>query len=587
MTEIEKQEIILKGIGVSPGICIGKAYLVDREGVNVIPKYHIAQDHIESEKKRFKTAVEKAKEDLKAVVAESSFQENTAILETHIIMLKDKMIYDKTLDCIEKEHVNAEWALKKIISVLLANFRRVSDVYLRERGEDVTHVSNRILRNLVGAEYNHIRSINKRVILVAQDLSPAETSQINLEKIMGFVTDEGGMTSHTAIIARNLQIPAVFGLNKAMSVIDNDDLIVVDGTTGELIIHPSEETLVRFVQRSIRYDIRRSAMAKRSQYPASTLDGTHVRVFGNIEFPEEVVAVKDNGGDGIGLYRTEFQYLKRSSFPDEDELFDKYRDVAEVMNPAPITIRTLDINGDKAIIQTTHSSEKNPALGLRAIRYCLKKPDVFKTQLRAILRAAAFGNVRIMFPMISGVEEMIEAKQMLDLAAESLYKDGLPFKRDIDVGMMIEVPSAAMMADAMAKHADFFSIGTNDLIQYSLAIDRVSQHVNYLYQPLHPAILRLIRQVSDAAQNQGIRVAMCGEMAGEPLYTPLLLGFGISELSMNPLAVPAVKSMIRALNFKETQEFVKDAMKLDTAAEINALVKEAYGSIVADKIYGR
>ncbi len=587
MTDIEKPEIILRGIGASPGICIGKAYLVDREGVNVIPQYHLSEDHVEAEKNRFRTAVEKAKEDLKAVIAESSLQENTTILETHIVMLKDKMVYDKTLDCIEKEHVNAEWALKKVITALLANFKRISDFYLRERGEDVTHVSNRILRNLVGVEYNHIRSINKRVILVAEDLSPAETSQINLEKIMGFVTDGGGMTSHTAIIARNFQIPAVLGLDNATSLIDNDDLIVVDGTTGELILHPSEETLVRFVQRSLRYDAQRAAMAKSCQFPANTLDGIHIQVFGNIEFPEEVVAVKDNGGDGIGLYRSEFQYLKRSSFPDEHELFDKYRDVVEVMNPAPVTIRTLDINGDKAIVQTTHSSEKNPALGLRAIRYCLQKPEVFKTQLRAILRAAAFGNVRIMFPMISGVEEIIQARHALDQAAESLDKEDIPFNQDIDVGMMIEVPSAAMMADMMAKHVDFFSIGTNDLIQYSLAIDRGSRHVNYLYQPLHPAILRLIRQISDAAEHQGIRISMCGEMAGDPTYTPLLLGFGIRELSMNPLAVPLVKSMIRSVNVKETHELVRQAMKLGTAAEVAALLKDTYGNIVTDKLYGR
>lgn len=587
MPDTEQQEIILKGIGASSGICIGKAYLVDREGVNVVPKYHITEEHIESEKKRFKTAVEKAREDLKTVVDESSFRENIAILETHIVMLKDKMIYDKSLEMIEKKLINAEWAHKNVVSDLLATFRQIADPYLRERAEDVNHVSNRILRHLVGADYSQIKNINKRVILVAEDLSPAETSQIKLEKIMGFVTDAGGMTSHTAIIARTLQIPAVFGLDKATTVIHNDDLIVVDGHTGELIVHPSEETLVRFVQRSLKYDLRRAAMARKSHFPANTVDGIHVRVLGNIELPEEVVAVKDNGGDGIGLYRTEFQYLKRSGFPDEDELFDKYRDVVEVMNPNPVTIRTLDINGDKAIIQTTHSGEKNPALGLRAIRYCLKKPEVFRTQLRAILRASAFGHVRIMFPMISGYEEIIQAKHLLEQAAESLDKENIAFKRDIEIGIMIEVPSAVILADIMAKEVDFFSIGTNDLIQYSLAIDRGNQYVNYLYQPMHPAVLRMLKQVSDVAENQGIRLCMCGEMAGDPIYLPLLLGFGICELSMNPLSVPAVKSMVRSLNLKETQEFVKQAMKLSTAAEVSALVQDSYGNIVADKIYGR
>ncbi len=587
MPDTEKQEIVLKGIGASPGICIGKAYLVDREGVDVVPKYQISEEHIESERKRFKTAVEKAKDDLKSVIAESSFRENTAILETHIIMLKDKMIYDKSLDMIGKDYINAEWALKNVVSDLLATFRQLADPYLRERAEDVTHVSNRILRHLVGAEYNQIRYINKRVILVAEDLSPAETSQINLEKIMGFVTDGGGMTSHTAIIARTLQIPAVFGLGKASTMIRNDDLIVVDGITGELIVHPSEETLVRFVQRNIKYELRRAAMARRSHFPANTLDGIHVQVLGNIELPEEVVAVRDNGGDGIGLYRTEFQYLRRAGFPDEDELFDKYRDVVEVMNPHPVTIRTLDINGDKAIARSAHRAEQNPALGLRAIRYCLRKPEVFRTQLRAILRASAFGNVRIMFPMISSVEEIIEAKRHLEMAAESLDKEGKKFRQDIETGMMIEVPSAVVLADLMAKEVDFFSIGTNDLIQYSLAIDRGNQYVNYLYQPLHPAILRMLKSVSDVAENQGIKLCMCGEMAGDPVYLPMLLGFGICELSMNPLSVPAVKSMVRSLNLKETQEFVRQAMKLATADQVSALVQEVYGNIVADKIYGR
>jgi phosphotransferase system enzyme I (PtsI) len=328
-------------------------------------------------------------------------------------------------------------------------------------------------------------------------------------------------------------------------------------------------------------------MTRRSHFPANTLDGIHVQVLGNIELPEEVVAVRDNGGDGIGLYRTEFQYLRRAGFPDEDELFDKYRDVVEVMNPHPVTIRTLDINGDKAIAKSAHRSEQNPALGLRAIRYCLKKPEVFRTQLRAILRASAFGHVRIMFPMISSVEEIIEAKHHLELAAESLDREGKKFRQDIEIGIMIEVPSAVILADLMAKEVDFFSIGTNDLIQYSLAIDRGNQYVNYLYQPLHPAVLRMLKTVSDVAENQGIKLCMCGEMAGDPIYMPLLLGFGICELSMNPLSVPAAKSMIRALNLKESQDFVRQAMKFATAAQISNLVQDTYGNIVADKIYGR
>ena len=579
MTDSDPREIILTGIGVSPGICIGKAYLVDVEGVDVVEKYHISQLHVHSEIKRFKLAVKKAKIELRAIIENTpdALKEHIDILETHVILLKDKLLYEKTIEIIESDLINAEWALKKVVSSLKAMFLNMSDPYLKERAIDIGHVSDRILQALVGSEKINISSIDKRVILVAMDLSPAQTSQIQLERVKGFVTDKGGGTSHTSIIARSLGIPAVSGLDHATKTICNDDLIVVDGISGTVIIHPSEHTLVTYEERRIQYEIRMAALDRQSHLDAVTLDGHRIMVMGNIELPEEIVSVLDHGGDGIGLYRTEFQYLGRPDYPGEAELYDKYKDVVEVVAPKPVTIRTLDINGDKALDRPTESAEDNPALGLRAIRFCLRHPEVFKTQLRAILRAAVYGNVRILFPMISGYEEIQEAKAMLDTVSDELKAEGIKHNRDIEIGIMIEVPSAVILSDILADAVDFFSIGTNDLIQFSLAIDRGNRQVAYLFNPLHPAILRLLRQTVDAALAKGKKVFMCGEMAGDPLHIPVLMGLGIQEFSMNPNAIPLAKQTIRSLNMKETRRFLRDIMKEKTAQAVMERVQSRFG----------
>jgi phosphotransferase system enzyme I (PtsI) len=441
------------------------------------------------------------------------------------------------------------------------------------------------MRNLMGAEGLNIAAIKKRVILVAHDLSPAETSQINLERVKGFITDRGGKASHTGIIARSLEIPAVVGLQVATSTIRNDDLIIVDGNSGTVILHPTEDTLVKYEERKFNYEEYKAVITRESKTPAESTDGVRLAVMGNIELPEEVFAVLNYGGDGIGLYRTEFQYFNRNDFPGEDELFDKYKDVVEVMTPKPVTIRTLDVNGDKAVNHQIVSEEANPALGLRAIRYCLKKPQVFKDQLRAILRAAAFGNVRILFPMISTYFEICEANRMLDKAAESLEKDGLPYKRDIEIGAMIEVPSAVIMADVLAEKVDFFSIGTNDLIQYSLAIDRGNEQVAHLFQPLDPAIIRMLKHVAEVAREKDIKVFMCGEMAGTPHHIPLLLGIGIDELSMNPISIPDIKRVIRSLNVADAGSFIKEVLKQSTAKNTFELIKATYGHIFSEQVY--
>jgi phosphotransferase system enzyme I (PtsI) len=586
MTKTAAAEIVLHGINASPGICIGKAYLVDREGVDVVAKYAIQEKKLKDEVNRFKAAVKRARDELRAIIADSPDELKQAhILETHMVLLHDKLLYGKTIETIKNEKVNAEWALKKIVSNLKAVFQNMADPYLRERSADIEHVSERIMRNLVGVQGESIAKIDKRVILVARDLSPADTSQINLERIKGFLTDLGGKTSHTGIIARTLEIPAVVGLENATAQIKSDDLIIVDGSTGTVIIHPAEQTLVQYEERKTQYEKYQAVITRESHPPAETSDGFHLEIMGNIELPEEVFAVLNYGGDGIGLYRTEFQYLSRSAFPSESELYDKYRDVVEVMGQKPVTIRTLDINGDKALINSVAGYEANPALGLRAIRYCLKKPDVFNTQLRAILRAAAHGNVRILFPMISAWFEIRQAKKMLDEAADSLVRDGLRFNRDIEVGIMIEVPSAVIMADVMAKEVDFFSIGTNDLIQYSLAIDRGNKQVAHLYQPLDPAIIRMIKHAAAVAKENGIKIFMCGEMAGSPLHVPLLLGMGMDELSMNPPSIPAVKRIVRSLSLGDSRAFVSEALKQTTAKRVFELIRDAYGGLLSETIY--
>jgi phosphotransferase system enzyme I (PtsI) len=584
--ERDAKQMTIKGINASPGICIGKAYLVDREGVEVIPKYRIRAKDLSNEIKRFKAAVKKARDELLKIVEKSPEElQNAHILETHMALLKDKMLYGRTIETVKQESVNAEWALKKVVSNLIEVFQTMTDPYLKERSADVVQVADSIMHNLVGAKKVNIAAIDKRVILVAHDLTPAETSQINLERVMGFITDRGGKASHTGIIARSLEIPAVVGLKTATATIRSDDLIIVDGNSGTVIVHPAENTLVRYEERKVNYENFKAVITRESKAPAESKDGVRLAVMGNIELPEEVFALISYGGDGIGLYRTEFQYFNRSDFPAEDELFDKYKDVVEIMHPKPVTIRTLDINGDKALTNQFNSEETNPALGLRAIRYCLEKPQVFKDQLRAILRAAAFGNVRILFPMISTFFEICEARRFLDAAAESLEKDGLPYNREIDIGAMIEVPSAVIMADVIAENVDFFSIGTNDLIQYALAIDRGNEQVAHLFQPLDPAIIRMLKHVADVARQKNIKVFMCGEMAGTPHHIPLLLGLGMDELSMNPQTIPDIKRIIRSLNVGDTRIFIKEVLKQTTAKRTFELIKDTYGSILSEQLY--
>ena len=581
-----ENEILLNGISGSPGICIGKAYLVDREGVDVIEKYYISEDRVKNEIARFKKAVKTAKNELAEVINSlpEDLRQHAYILETHMLLHKDKMLYGKAIEIIETEKVNAEWALKEATSRARAMFANISDPYLRSRSADVEHVSDCIMRNLVGVQDLNISNIDKRVILVAHSLSPAETSQIQLERIKGFITNRGGKASHTSIIARTLEIPAVLGLENATEVIKNDDIIIVDGNKGLVIVDPDEETLFRYEELSKQYEAQKADAIRTSDLPAKSADGILLDIMGNIEQPEEVVAVKDHGGDGIGLFRTEFLYLNRPQYPDEAELFEQYKEVVELMTPKPVTIRTLDINGDKQISAVPTPDEANPALGLRAIRYCLKKPIVFKTQLRAILRAAAHGRVRLLLPMISSCDEVEETLKLMDEAADALSKEGLAFNRDIEIGAMIEIPSSALIADSLADLVDFFSIGTNDLVQYTLAIDRLNRHVAYLYNPLHPAVIRLLKMVADTAHEKNIRVYMCGEMAAEIINLPVLIGLGFEELSMAPQSIPMIKNMIRRINAADARAFVKEICRQKSALDTMQLIENTYGDLMTDPL---
>lgn len=575
-------QTIIKGISGSPGICIGKAYIVDREGVNIIKRYPISDAMVPIEIDRFKQAVSKAKSD-HAKIIESLDEDlggNLTILETHMVLFKDKMLYGKTIDTISREKINAEWALRRVSRKVKAMFQQIDDKYLQARVMDIVQVSDKIMSYLVGAQDIKISDINKRVIIVAHDLSPADASQIQLERIKGLVTDRGGKDSHTSIVAKSLKIPSVFGLGRATISAKNDDILIVDGSSGTLIINPDEDTLFKYEARLAKYEEYRAGLERESHLPAITKDGVTLNLMANIELVEEVVGAKDHGAIGIGLFRTEFLYLDLKRFPTEDELLTKYKELVELMTPQSVTIRTLDINGDKVNPYLAKVEEANPALGLRAVRFCLENKDIFITQLKAIFRAAAFGNIKLLIPMISCVEEIIQVKQVMESAILELEREEKIYNRDIPLGAMIEVPSAVMVAEDLAKHVDFFSVGTNDLIQYSMAIDRRNRQVAHLYQALNPAVLKMIKMTYDAAAKNKIDLVMCGEMAGDPMNIPVLVGMGLTNFSMNSVSIPAVKKFIRNLDTQKARKNVKKIMTMNTVKEISAFILKEYHEIL-------
>ena len=575
--EQAKKTYALKGLGVSPGVVIGKAYLFDPLDSN-ISFYRLKKaSSIPKEIERLKDALKESEKQLLEIqskLKKSGVNEPLYIIDVHILILKDKKFTSRTIKYIRRMGINAEWAVRLTLDYYKEIFEQVGDAYIRERISDVQYVGHRILRNLSGEKREIILDIGGEVIVIAPDLSPADTAQMKMDKVIGFATDIGGKTSHTAIVSRAMELPAVAGLGNITQIVKTGDEVIVDGISGVVIVNPYPDVIKRYEEKKSHYSAIDEEYLKYAKLPAQTKDGYLLHIGGNIEFVEEIHSAVAHGAEHIGLYRTEFIYISRHDLPSEDEHVNNYLQIASAKDLQWATIRTFDLGGDKIAPDQKHVKELNPQMGLRAIRFCLKEVELFKTQLRAIWRVSAAGNVRILFPMISGIEEIREAKKLLQEAKEELLAQGVKIASRMDIGAMIEVPAAVEIADELSKEVDFFSIGTNDLTQYALAIDRANERLTYLYEPLHPAILRMIKRVVDAAHAANIKVAMCGEMAGEPLYALILLGLQLDELSMNHLAIPRIKRVVRDATVEESKVLLKKALSFGTSQEVRAYVQE-------------
>ncbi len=560
-------EKIFNGIGASPGIVIGRVYLLDRRKV-VVAGQRIEDVNVKNEVARFKKAVEVSKgqlEEIRKGYTRDLGKSHRYILDTHIMLLEDKMLVEGTVKRIKDARINSEGALRETIDAIAKKFDSIEDEYLRERKHDVEQVAERVLRNLTGKKQESLAEISEEVVVIAHDLAPSDTLMMRRDKVLGFATEMGSRTSHTAIVARSLGIPAAAGLEKITASVRTGDVVILDGNHGTVIVDPDEETFLDYLRRQQRYKYFELELDKLRDLPAETPDGKRIHLQGNIELPEEVATVARHGGVGIGLYRTEFLYLNRQNLPTEEQHYAAYRDVAERAAPNEVVIRTLDIGGDKVGLPGQYEQEPNPALGLRAIRFCLQNRDIFRTQLRGIFRASAHGKIKILYPMISALPELQEIKRLMEEVRSELRAEGVPFDERLEIGVMIEIPSAALTADLLAPEVDFFSIGTNDLIQYTLAIDRTNEHVAFMYEPLEPAVLRLLQRVSHAAHEGRIGLAMCGEMAGDPLYAAILMGLGFEYLSMNVAAIPWVKKVVRSVRMQDAVELADLVMRQPTA----------------------
>jgi phosphotransferase system enzyme I (PtsI) len=568
---------ILVGLAASPGIAIGRCWTMERRRVRT-PKRRLSDEEVEAELARFRTALDVSDEQLQDVrrkvegSAAPGGAEHVAIIDMHRMMLRDPMLVEDVQRLVREERVNAEWAVKRAARKIKGAFSDDADEYFKERRADVDFVGERLIKNLLGQGADVEGTPPEGAIIVAHDLSPADTALLlHGHKVGAFVTDAGAKTSHTAIVARALEIPAVVGVGRVTASAGRGDWIVVDGTRGVVIINPSPDERAEYAAARERQLADERDLLRTRDLPAATQDDVQLRLAGNIEFAEEVPSLLAHGGEAVGLYRTEYLFLGRSDLPSEEEHYENYRRILEAVGRRPVTIRTFDLGGDK-LPPGMRLHAENPALGLRAIRYCLRHPEMFRTQLRALLRASVHGNLRLMFPMISGVAELRAARRALDEVQAELTRATIP-TRKVPVGIMIELPSAVLLADRLARECDFFSIGTNDLIQYAIGIDRQNKDVAYLYKPLHLSVLRMLKSVCDAARAAGITVSMCGEMAGEPLHTLVLIGLGVTELSMNGPSIPVVKRVIRGARAADARALVDRLLELTFADEIEREVR--------------
>jgi phosphotransferase system enzyme I (PtsI) len=584
MSDKARREIRFEGAGVSPGTAHGKIHVV-RDDMDDVPRYRIAPSQIADEIGRFEAALIQTRMqilELQQRIAESIGTKDAAIFDAHLLVVEDRTLIDEVLRKLETDLCNVEWVFQEVATRYAETLSKIDDPYLRERALDIQDVTKRVIRNLQGKAPKKFLGLSEPHILIAHNLTPSDTASMKRENVLGIATDLGSRTSHTAIMARSLNIPAIVGLHDITAKLETGQYVLLDGTDGLLIVDPVPETLAHYADIESKRARIVARLKELRETSSTTRDGRHIVLSANIELPEDVDAVAANGAEGIGLYRTEFLYLNRSTLPTEEEQYEIYRKVAERVRPDPLIIRTFDLGGDKLAPGTVDiADELNPFLGWRAIRFCLENIDIFKTQLRAILRASAVGNVKIMFPMISGLDELRGAIAVFEECKKELSKSKFAIGEEIEVGAMIEIPSAAISANVLAREADFFSVGTNDLIQYALAVDRVNEKIAHLYEPTHPAVLRLLKMIADAAHENEIWVGVCGEMAGDVALVPLLLGLGMDELSASATLVPRVKRAVQSLAIPECRELVEVALNLDTASEILACCLE-----LADKRYG-
>jgi len=574
----DREQVTLYGIRGSSGIVVGKVVVFNHQPARTA-SYHLDDARVEPEVERFRSAVGRVEQELVGLrhSFEGELSDALAIIDSHILIIRDKLISQRTVGLIRDKKINAEWALSRALAQIKDKFDHIADSYIKDRFADIKYVVDRIFMQLSGLQQEVSLGVDTPVILVANDFSPEDILRMQAENVPGFLTEKGGITSHTAIVARSLGLPAVVGLENITSACRSGDTVILDGFSGRVYLSPTWDLQQQYLEYDRQHRAFTDEIAWYIHLSSETVDGLRVRLSANIEMPDELQTVQRYGGEGIGLFRSEFDYFQQDQMPDEDTLFATYRDLLAGLAPDPVTIRTLDVGGDKFASRLASPGmrldrERNPALGLRSIRFSLREPVLFITQLRAMLRASTYGRLRILLPMISSLGELRRVRGMLHTIMQDLHQEGIPFYQDVEIGIMIEVPSAVIMADTLAAEVDFFSIGTNDLIQYSLAIDRGNAYVAHMYEPLHPAVLRMISQTVTSAHNQGIEVSLCGEMAGDVVTAPVLLGLGLDELSMRPSAVPFVKRLLRQSTFNQLTDLGDRVLQCGDGEEVRTML---------------